>query len=83
VAQLVQHRVPDIVPLQHTRVNRKFLYFGFDVLRAVTMQSTIFWDVTSWSAIETDQRFRATYCLHLQGRRLLAGWLPAWLILRP
>jgi hypothetical protein len=33
-------------------------------------KGTIFWDVTPWSVVEYNRRFGATYCLHLQSRRL-------------
>jgi hypothetical protein len=37
----------------------------FDVLTAVTVKGTIFWDVTLYSGV--GELFARTYCLHLQG----------------
>jgi hypothetical protein len=43
---------------------------GFEVLTAVSMKSTIFWDITPRSPLNVNRRFGATYRLHLQGRRI-------------
>jgi hypothetical protein len=40
------------------------------VLEAVTMMSTVFWDVTSCRLLEVYRRFGLAYCLHLQVRRV-------------
>jgi hypothetical protein len=46
------------------------LIVGFEVLTAVVMKSTIFWDIMPCSPLKVDQRFRGTYHLHFQGRRI-------------
>jgi hypothetical protein len=38
----------------------------FQVLVAVSMKVTVFWDVTLFSLAETVRRFRDDYCLHYQ-----------------
>jgi hypothetical protein len=43
---------------------------GFEVLTAVVMKSTAFWDITQCSLLKVNRRFGGTYCLHLQGRKL-------------
>jgi hypothetical protein len=54
-------------------------YVGFEVLTAVVMKSTIFWDITRCTPLSVNRRFGGTYRLRLQGRRnatcLLAGFL--------
>jgi hypothetical protein len=42
----------------------------FEVLRAPTVKSTIFWVVTSFSQIEIYRRFRGIYCFHLHSQRV-------------
>jgi hypothetical protein len=46
------------------------IFVGFEVLTAVIMKSTIFWDITPCSLLRVNRRFGGTYCLHLQGRRI-------------
>jgi hypothetical protein len=46
------------------------IYIQFEVLTAVTMKSTTFWDVTLCSTVQVNWCFRGTYCLHLQGQRV-------------
>jgi hypothetical protein len=41
---------------------------GSGVIAAVTMMSTIFWDVTPCSPAEVYEHVRGTYCFHLQGQ---------------
>jgi hypothetical protein len=61
-------------------------YIVFEVLTAVVMKSTIFWDITPCSALKVNRRLGGTYHLHLQGRRirsachLLLQWFLARLI---
>jgi hypothetical protein len=43
---------------------------GTEVPTAVTISSTVFWDVTPCSQVEVHGRFGRTYFLHLQGRRI-------------
>jgi hypothetical protein len=49
---------------------------GFEVLTAVVMKSTIFWDMTLCSPLKINRRFGRTYRLHLQGRRHKLNCLP-------
>jgi hypothetical protein len=63
----------------------------------VVMKSIIFWDITPCSSLKVNWRFRETYRLHLQGRRIIRArnqherctcrlpsrWFLARLILRP
>jgi hypothetical protein len=44
-------------------------YAGFEVLTAVVMKSSIFWDIMQCSSLKVNWRFGRTYRLHLQGRR--------------
>jgi hypothetical protein len=46
------------------------IFVRFEVLSAVTMKRTIFWDVTLCSPVDVHQRFGGTYCLHLQGQKV-------------
>jgi hypothetical protein len=41
---------------------------GFEVLTAVVMKNTIFWDITSSRPLKVNRRFGGTCRLHLQGR---------------
>jgi hypothetical protein len=41
---------------------------GFEVLTAVVMKSTNFWDISPCSPLKVNRRFGRTYRLHLQGR---------------
>jgi hypothetical protein len=52
----------------HIFVKLTLLYVGFEVLTAVVMGSTIFWDITQCSPLNVNRRFGGAYCLHLQGR---------------
>jgi hypothetical protein len=45
-------------------------HVGFEVLTAVVMKSTIFWDITLCSLLNVNRRFRGIYHLHFQGRRI-------------
>jgi hypothetical protein len=38
----------------------------FEVLAAMTMKSTVFWNVTPCSLVEVYQRSGGTYCIHLR-----------------
>jgi hypothetical protein len=44
---------------------------GFEALTAVTMESTIFWDVTPCSPVEIRQYFGGSHCFHLQCRKVI------------
>jgi hypothetical protein len=39
----------------------------FKVLTAASVNMAVFWDVVPCSQVDTDRRFRSTYCLHHQG----------------
>jgi hypothetical protein len=41
-------------------------YVGFEVLTAVVMKSTTFWDITPCNPLKVNPRFGRTYRLHLQ-----------------
>jgi hypothetical protein len=68
---------------------------GIEVLTAVVVKSSIFWDIMLCSPLKLNRRFGGTCHLHLQDRRisqatnrLKAGGkqsfqLPSWLILLP
>jgi hypothetical protein len=43
---------------------------GFEVLAAVVMKSTIFWDITPCSPLSVNRRFGGTYRLYLQGKKI-------------
>jgi hypothetical protein len=69
--------------------NSKCADVGFEVLTAVVMKSTIFWNITPCSPLSVNRRFGGTYRLHLQDRKsklsknachLLSCWYLAQLI---
>jgi hypothetical protein len=43
---------------------------GFEVITAVVMNISIFWDITPCSPLRVNQRFGGTFRLHLQGSKL-------------
>jgi hypothetical protein len=45
-------------------------FVGYEVLRAVVMKGSIFWDIASCSLLKVNRRFRGTCCLHLQGQSI-------------
>jgi hypothetical protein len=45
-------------------------YIGFEVLTAMVMKSTIFWDITLCNPLSVNRRFGVTYRLHLQGKKI-------------
>jgi hypothetical protein len=47
-----------------------FKYVRFQVLTAVVMKSSIFWDITPSSLLKVNRRFGGTCYLHFQVRRL-------------
>jgi hypothetical protein len=49
---------------------QKIRTVGFQVLRAVTMKNSIFWDVTPCIPVKVYRRFGGTYYLYPQGRRV-------------
>jgi hypothetical protein len=50
---------------------------GTEVLTAVVMKSTIFWDITPCSPLSVNRRFGGTYGLHFQGRKNKLSEKPA------
>jgi hypothetical protein len=42
----------------------------FEILTAVVMKSSIFWDITTCGQLEVSRRFGGTYRFHLQGENL-------------
>jgi hypothetical protein len=52
-------------------------YVRFEVLTAVVMKSSIFWDITPCSPLKFSRHFGGTYRLHLQGRRICQASLPS------
>jgi hypothetical protein len=45
-------------------------FVEFEVITAVVMKSTIFWDITPCSLLKVNRRFGGTYRLYIQGRRI-------------
>jgi hypothetical protein len=39
----------------------------FQVLTAMIVKVTVFWDAAPCSLVDNDRRFRGTYCLYYQG----------------
>jgi hypothetical protein len=50
--------------------NNKIIDVGIEVLTAVVMKSTIFWDITPCSPLKVNRRFGGKYRLNLQSRRI-------------
>jgi hypothetical protein len=50
---------------------KKACNVGFEVLTAVTIKSSFFWDITPCHVVKVNQRFRGTYWLHLCGRKVI------------
>jgi hypothetical protein len=48
----------------------KFSLVKFEVVTAVVMESSTFWDITPCSPLKVNRRFREICRLHLQGRRI-------------
>jgi hypothetical protein len=56
-----------------TKVKKKKMnahYIGFEVLTAVVMNITIFWDITACGPLRVNRRFGTAYRLHLHGRKI-------------
>jgi hypothetical protein len=43
---------------------------GFEVLKAVVLKSSIFWDITPCSPLKANRRLGGTYRIHLHSRRI-------------
>jgi hypothetical protein len=59
-------------------VTNKLSFVGFEVLTAVVMKSTIFWDMTSCRPLKVNWRFGGTYRLHLESGISRVGSPPAF-----
>jgi hypothetical protein len=46
-------------------------YVVFEVLTAVVMKGSIFWDITPCSSLKVNRHFGRTYRLHLQSPRII------------
>jgi hypothetical protein len=46
------------------------VHVGFEVLAAVGMKNSAFWDITPCTPLKVNRRFGGICCLHLQGRRI-------------
>jgi hypothetical protein len=57
----------------------------FEVLTAVVMKSSVFWDITPRSPLKVNRRFGEAYRLHIQSSacHLISRWFLARLILLP
>jgi hypothetical protein len=51
--------------LDRTQEDQPFLV-RFQVLTAMSMKMTVFWDIAPCSLVEINLYFRGTYCLHHQ-----------------
>jgi hypothetical protein len=60
----------DPAPKTMKGVGGIYIWHGNKLLSTYEMNSTIFWDVTPRSPLKVSRRFRGTYRLRLQGRRL-------------
>jgi hypothetical protein len=49
-------------------MKKKNKVVGFEVLTAVVMKSSVFWDVTLSSPLKVSQHLGGTYRFHLQGQ---------------
>jgi hypothetical protein len=47
------------------KLKPNLIHVGFEVLAAVVMKSTIFWDMRSCSPLGVNRRFGGTYRRHL------------------
>jgi hypothetical protein len=57
-----------------------FYFVGFEVLTAVVMSNSIFWDITPCSPLKDNRRLGGTCHIHLRWRRisqLASYWFPA------
>jgi hypothetical protein len=56
--------------IKYERNSLFVVFVEFEVLTAIDMKSSIFWDVTPCSPVNDNIRFVGTYRLHLRGERL-------------
>jgi hypothetical protein len=67
-------------------MNNRSADVGFEILRAVILKSSIFWDIMPCIPLKINRRFGETCRLHLQGRRKASGkqsQAGLWLCLPP
>jgi hypothetical protein len=55
---------------QNINFSRMALLLGFEVLTAVVMKSSIFWDITPYVPFKINRHFGGTCSFHRQGRRI-------------
>jgi hypothetical protein len=58
-------------------VTKLYSAVGFEVLTAVVIKSTIFWDIRPCSPLKVNRRFGGKYRLRLQGRKNKLSKKPA------
>jgi hypothetical protein len=51
-------------------MKKYYILIGVEILTAVTMKNTIFWDGTMCSPVQVHQHFGGMYCLHFKARRV-------------
>jgi hypothetical protein len=61
---------PFTFPLLEVKLRGKYKFVEFEVLTAVVMKSTVFWDITLCSRLKVNRRFGETYRHHRQGRQI-------------
>jgi hypothetical protein len=73
----IEHTAHPFLHVQQTwfvslacKMKHKQFYVRFEVLIAVVMKSTTFWDITPCNPFKVYKSFGGTYHLHLQGRRI-------------
>jgi hypothetical protein len=54
----------------NSELKRGSLYAEYEVLTAVVVKSTIYWDITPCSPLKVNRRFEGTYCLLLLGHKI-------------
>jgi hypothetical protein len=62
--------LPVIIIICHASNKIVLKYFQYEVLTAVAMKSSIFWDITPCSPKKVNRRFEGIYRLHVQGGRV-------------
>jgi hypothetical protein len=59
-----------LIPPSSISLKVNHIYVGFEVLTAVIMMSSIFWDITLCSPLKANERFGGTYRFKLHGRKI-------------
>jgi hypothetical protein len=57
-------------PGPQARIDTDATYVGSEVLTAVVMKSSVFWDITPCGPLKVNRRLGGTCRLHHQGRRI-------------